>query len=75
MQGTNFKASVFPLQYESALERSVRTGFTGALALPWLRAAPRVQQCRAQGWASRRQSSHQPSVLHHPPRPQGTAWR
>lgn len=34
VQGTNFKTSVFPLQYESALERSVRTGFTGA---PWLR--------------------------------------
>ena len=30
VEGTNFKTSVFPLQYESALERSVRTGFTGA---------------------------------------------
>lgn len=39
VQGTNFKTTAFPVQYESALERSVRTGFTGMEAAPLFAAA------------------------------------
>jgi hypothetical protein len=67
VQGTNFKTSVFPLQYESALERPVRTGFTGAQSPLRLCVAPCVT---LRGGGHIAVPFHlflqQPTILHHP---------
>ena len=76
VQGTNFKTTAFPVQYESALERSVRTGFTGMEAAPLFAPAfclivrlPR-QPMEFDAWLGGISAP-----LPHRPRPQATAWR